>query len=93
MADVINIDTDMVVSDDEWIDFDTEYYFENAIVQFTENHKWCGCLGIVTEVKDCGDDRRFMIGVPMPERGTAYIYSMESENEFEWCGTAVLIPE
>ena len=26
----------------------------NDVVQFNENHKWCGCLGIVTEVKDCG---------------------------------------
>ena len=24
------------------------------VVQFNENHKWCGCLGIVREVKDCG---------------------------------------
>lgn len=24
------------------------------VVQFNENHKWCGALGIITEVKNCG---------------------------------------
>ena len=33
------------------------------VVQFNENHKWCGCLGIITEVKDCGDNGiRYMVG-------------------------------
>ena len=64
---------------------------KNDVVQFTENHKWCGCLGIINEVKQCGDDIRYMIGVPEPEGGTAYIFSMESEEEFEYIGDAVMI--
>ena len=44
------------------------------VVQFTENHQWRGSLGIIT--KDKGKDHpwRYMIGVPIPLRGTAYIY-------------------
>ena len=25
------------------------------VIQFNENHKWRGCLGIITEIKDCGN--------------------------------------
>jgi len=28
---------------------------KNEVVQFNEKHKWCGCLGIVEEVKKKGD--------------------------------------
>lgn len=67
---------------------------KNDVVQFTENHKWCGCLGIVEEIKQCGDDIRYMIGVPMPPpNGIAYIFSMKSENAFEYIGKAVLVAE
>lgn len=62
----------------------------NDVVQFTENHKWAACLGIINEVKELDDDVRYMIGVPMPESGTAFIFSMESDEEFEPVGTAVL---
>lgn len=61
------------------------------VVQFNENHKWCGCLGIVREVKDCGDDVRYMVGVPAPLQGTAFIYVMENENAIELIGKAVLV--
>ena len=60
------------------------------VVQFNEKHKWCGCLGIVTETKEYINDIRYMVGVPMPEKGTAYIFSMESANELEYIGRAVL---
>lgn len=66
-------------------------YSVNMVVQFTEDHKWCGCLGIVDEVKEFGNDVRYMVGVPIPEQGTAYIFSMESENEFEVIGNAVMV--
>lgn len=65
-------------------------YKVNDVVQFTENHKWAACLGIINEIKDCGDDIRYMIGVPIPQQGTAFIFSMESEEEFEKIGAAVL---
>ena len=47
---------------------------KNDVVQFTENHKWCGCLGIISEDKGEGHPRRYMIGVPIPDSGTAYIF-------------------
>ena len=62
------------------------------LVQFTENHKWCGCIGIVEELKDCNGDTRYLIGVPIPQGGTAYIFSMQSEDDIEYCGRALLMP-
>lgn len=59
------------------------------VVQFNENHKWCGCLGIITEKKDCGENGiRFMVGVPVPQQGTAYIFVMNSEFAIEKIGKA-----
>lgn len=65
----------------------------NNVVQFNENHKWCGCFGIIKDIKDCGDDIRYLIGVPVPQQGTAFIFSMQSEGEFEYIGNAVMILE
>ena len=54
------------------------------VIQFNENHKWRGCLGIITEIKDCGENGiRYMIGVPTPREGTAYIFVMDKENAIE----------
>ena len=62
------------------------------VVQFNENHKWCGCLGIIREVKDCKENGiRYMVGVPAPMKGTAFIFAMESENDIEYIGKAVLV--
>lgn len=61
------------------------------LVQFIENHKWCPCIGIINEIKDCDGDFRYMIGVPMPEQGTAYIFSMESKHEFEKVGESLFV--
>lgn len=66
-------------------------YHKNDVVQFTENHKWCGCLGIIEEIKNCGDDIRYMVGVPIPGSGTAHVFSMSSKNEFEYIGHAVMV--
>ena len=60
------------------------------VVQFNENHKWIGSLGIITEVKDCGNDIRYMVGVPAPMQGNAFIFVMKSENAIEYIGKAVL---
>ena len=62
---------------------------KDDVVQFTENHKWCGCLGVVTEDKGCDHPRRYMIGVPIPERGIAYIY--DDGSSIEPIGKAVLV--
>ena len=65
---------------------------KNDVVQFTENHKWVGCLGIVSEVREAGSARRYMVGVPMPnnqEKGqVAYIF--DDGTNIERIGTAVL---
>lgn len=42
---------------------------KHMVVQFNEQHKWAGCLGIVNEVKPWG----YLVGIPIPEQGTAYI--------------------
>lgn len=61
------------------------------VIQFNENHKWCGSLGIINDVKDCGDNGiRYMVGVPAPMQGTAFIYVMDSENAIEYVGKAIL---
>ena len=69
----------------------------NDVVQFNENHKWCGSLGIITEIKECKSDRapggdiRYMVGVPIPQQGTAFIFVMASEFAIERIGKAVMI--
>lgn len=68
---------------------------KDDVVQFTENHKWRGCLGIIREIKNCRNktlewDIRYMVGVLIPQQGTAFIYVMESENAIEKIGKAVL---
>lgn len=63
---------------------------ENDVVQFTENHKWVGCFGYVTEVRNHWGRMRYMIGVPLPMQGTAYIF--DDGSGIEKVGTAVLVP-
>ena len=65
----------------------------NDVVQFNENHRWCPALGIVDEVKKIKDDKRYMVAVPIPDKGTAYIYVLESDNSIEKIGKAVLVRE
>lgn len=63
------------------------------VVQFNENHKWCGALGIITEVKNCGKNGiRYMVGVPIPLKGIAYIFVMDNENVIEFVGKSKLSP-
>lgn len=47
------------------------------LVQFNENHKWRGCIGIITEKKEIHNedlnsdglnDFRFMVSVPIPQK-------------------------
>ena len=72
------------------------------VVQFNENHEWCGCLGIIDNFKpihnpdlkgEGHNDFRFMVGVPMPNGGTAYIFVLASENAIEAIGEAKLVPK
>lgn len=63
----------------------------NDVVQFIENHKWIGCLGIITEDRGEGNPRRYMIAVPIPQQGTAYIF--DDGSGIERIGKAVLVEE
>lgn len=63
----------------------------NDVVQFTEEHKWAGVLGIIEEDKGEGHPRRYMIGVPIPQSGVAYIF--DDGSHIERIGEAVLLPE
>lgn len=58
------------------------------VVQFTEKHKWVGCLGIITEIKSNKDEQRIMICVPVPQQGAAYIF--DDGSNIERIGRAVL---
>ncbi len=58
---------------------------EGDVIQFNETHKWTGILGIVEEIKQ----ERIMVGVPIPQKGTAYIYC-KKEN-IEQVGEAIFI--
>lgn len=69
----------------------TDMFKLGEVVQFNENHKWCGCLGVINEIKYFDDDVRYMVGVPVPQQGTAFIYVMQSENAIEYIGRAVLV--
>lgn len=63
----------------------------NDVVQFNENNKWCGCLGIISEVKELSNNTRYMVGVPIPQQGIAYVYVMESDEAIEYIGKAKLV--
>lgn len=64
----------------------------NDVVQFNENHKWCGCLGIISEIKDCGPNGiRYQVALDIPMQGIAYIFVMDKEKSLELIGPAVLI--
>ena len=58
---------------------------EGDVLQFNETHKWTGILGIVGEIKQ----GRIMVGVPIPQKGAAYIYC-KKEN-IERAGEAIFI--
>lgn len=69
----------------------------NDVIQFTEQHKWGGVFGIISEINNYDDDIRYMIGCPTftqnGEIGTAYIFEWESERRFEYVGKAILVPD
>ena len=64
---------------------------KNDVVQFTEKHKWRGCLGIVEEVKKMNHLKKYTIGVPIPLQGTAYIF--DDGTNIERVGKAILVQE
>lgn len=65
-------------------------YRKNDVVQFTEDHKWMASLGIISDIREQDGDISYLIGVPVPQQGTAYIWSSEPDIEFEYVGRAIL---
>ena len=63
------------------------------VVQFNENHQWCGAIGFIDGIKDLCDDIRYMIGVQIPMQGVTYIFSLKSKDELEYIGHMTLIPK
>ena len=72
------------------------------VIQFNEKHKWCGCLEFITELKKIHNDKidsegtndiRYMVCVPTPEQGGAYIYGLLSDDDIEYIGKAPLMPK
>lgn len=57
------------------------------VIQINENHKWCGCLCIVSEVKDWG----CLAGIDIPEQGIAYVRL--SSDQYDFIGPAALVPQ
>lgn len=62
-------------------------FLVDDVVQFNESHKWCGSIGVVEEIKPS----KMMVGIPVPEQGTIYIFC-KPEN-LEYIGKAVLIAD
>ncbi len=62
------------------------------VVQFNENHKWCGSFGYISEVKDCKQNSiRYQVAVPIPQEGTAFIFVMDNENALDLIGKTDLM--
>ena len=59
---------------------------KQKVVQFNESHKWCGSFEFINEIKG----ERIMVGVPIPQKGTAYIFC--KRNEFDIIGETDLLP-
>ena len=55
------------------------------VVQFNESHNWCGCIGYVDEIKPS----KIMVGIDIPQQGTAYIFAREKD--LEYIGRMVLV--
>ena len=56
------------------------------VVQFNENHNWCGCIGYIEEIKSS----KIMVGIKIPQRGIAYIFARKKD--LEYIGRMVLVP-
>jgi len=63
------------------------------VIQFNKRHKWAGSLGIIEEIKDYAEEPtmiRYLVGVPLPNQGTAYVFVYNYENTIEYIGEAVM---
>ena len=59
------------------------------VVQYSENHPWSGCLGIVADRDWHNGNIRYFIGIPVPNRETIYLHAYR--DEFYHIGVAAII--
>lgn len=59
---------------------------KKEVIQFNENHKWRGCFGYIHRIKRGGS---YLIALPLPEQGTAFIIA--ERDEFDIVGATDLI--
>lgn len=53
-----------------------------SVIQFNENHKWCGCLGIIDEYKESSGI--YLIYIDVPEQGLIYVRA--KREDFDYIG-------
>lgn len=61
------------------------------VVQFNDNHRLVGCLGIILDIEIKENDVKYKIGIPSPNGRTAYVRVLESENQIEKIGRALFV--
>ena len=59
---------------------------KKEVIQFNESHKQCGSFGYIHRVRKGGS---YLIALPLPEQGTAFIFA--KRNEFDIVGVTDLI--
>lgn len=63
-----------------------------TVIQFNENNRWEGCLGIIEKIDllDNGD-AIYIIQVPIPKSPPIYTHTTLSANDFYWIGMSMLM--
>lgn len=65
---------------------------KKTVIQFNENHKWCGCFGYIHSLKA---QKYYMIAVPIPsnekEKGTNTAFIYAGKEDFDVIGKTDLI--
>lgn len=59
---------------------------KKEVIQFNEGHKWCGSFGYIHRMRKGGS---YLIALPLPEQGTAFIIA--EREEFDIVGATDLI--
>lgn len=83
--------TECYVSNKDYRELEEKYnnLLNNLKKEFKvgEEVKWCGCFGYIHEIKDCKENGiRYMVAIPTPQRGTAFIFVMDNENALDLIG-------
>lgn len=60
------------------------------VVQFAENHKYCGNLGIIYEITELPNDTVYKVGVSTLKQKIKYIDVLKSEDALKRIGESYL---